>query len=426
MLSSRLNNFLKKTLRGAFFFCLVAAALPNTLGVAQTSTTVDPATKKIKVGPDRRVQVYKLESVELSGTTRMTVEDVVEELGLATGTPLDDDLVMSTRVRLLSLGLFKSAILIMRKGSRPGLARLIIEVEDDDGVLSDWAVGGDLGVTVTETDASHSATDTAPLGYRLGLVGRNIANGLHRGSLMIDIDSAGEYREGQIAYGLPRFAKEDAQFDAEIASVDVGHRYLNAMGFGARGQGLWSQSWKDFGAVQYGAAMYVNKTPRFAVPGFPLSVAGPKFAYHQESRLRGFFPGPGHLLGASLLFAPMQTENSVFEFAAAKTWGLADDYLFFTMDARVLTVGVQGSSVRSEARFDVPITSVNPDDDQAEVFLRLRGGSDVINKTRLNGSAAILGVRYHSSGFIAELALKITRSPAEIVDEEISSSGGGE
>ena len=168
---------------------------------------------------------------------------------------------MTTRDHLLSFGLFKSAILVMRKGSKPGWARLIVEVEDDEGVLSDWAIGGDLAVQFTEAGASAVSPDSAPMDYKLGIVSRNLFSSLHRGSIVIDIDSKGQYREGQIAYGLPRFALEDVQFDAEIASIDIQHRYLNALGFGGRGQGLWSRSLEGPGEIQYGAAMYVNKEP---------------------------------------------------------------------------------------------------------------------------------------------------------------------
>src|SRR5690606_23777488 len=134
-----------------------------------------------------------------------------------------------------------------------------------DSVLSDWALGGELAVTATETSASNTAVDTnsTPMDYRLGLIGRNLFSSMHRGSLLVDIDEQGMFRQGQLAYGLPRFAVEDVQFDAEIAAVDVQHRYLDALGFGGRGQGLWSRSLKHSGELQYGAAMYINRTPRF-------------------------------------------------------------------------------------------------------------------------------------------------------------------
>jgi hypothetical protein len=387
----------------------LSAVLQSPIAAAETP---------IPVNANRQVQVYKLETIELVGTTRMTTEQLAEELNLTPGTPLNDDLVMSTRSRLLGLGLFKSAILIMRKGTSPGLAKLIVEVEDDEGVLTDWALGGELGVTLSEDSASNADVDSAPMDYRLGLVGRNLFTDMHRGSLFVDLDSKGEFRAGQIAYGLPRFAMEDAQFDAEVAATDVRQRYLDVLGFGGRGQGLWSRSIASLGEIQYGAAMYVNKKPDFAVPGFSTSVAGPKFAYYKETRLRGFFPGAGYQIGSSLLLSPFDTEQSVLEIALARTFNFGD-LLYLTFDTELLTVGVDGYAVRGEGRFDVPLGRAAAGEDQAEVFVRLRGGHDSIDQVDLVGSAAIIGVRYHSSGFIAELALKVTKSPEELAPKTL-------
>ena len=367
----------------------------------------------IPVGPDRKVQVYRLETVEIQGSNRISADDLSSELGLVKGTPLDDNLVMTTRSRLLGLGLFRSAILVMRRGSQPGFAKLIIEVEEDDNVLTNWALGGELDVSLSENAASTVDPEHSPMDYRLGIVGRNLFNSLHRGSLFLDLDSTGKFEEGQLAYGLPRFTLEDVQFDAEIAGVNVRHRYLDALGFGGRGEGLWSRTITGIGEIQYGAAMYVNKGPEYALTGFPSAVAGPKVAYFRETRLRGFYPGSGHLIGASLVLAPTQTEKSLLEVDLAKTFSIAD-YLYLSLDARALTVGVDGYSLRGEGRIDVPIGSQDPHEDQAELFLRFRGGHDVIDETSLVGSSAILGVRYHSSGFIAELAIKFTRSPEEL------------
>src|SRR5689334_22020894 len=79
--------------------CAVADPAKDTEG---TPRRADPESG-IKVGPDRKVSVYKLDTVELKGTTRMTAEALASELGLVSGTPLDDDLVMTTRSKLLGL-----------------------------------------------------------------------------------------------------------------------------------------------------------------------------------------------------------------------------------------------------------------------------------------------------------------------------------
>lgn len=403
---------------------IVLTVSPSAIWAADSTVSAPAPKASIAVGPDRKVKMYRLESVELRGSTRMTSSQVQAELGLKIGMPLDDDLVMTTRTRLLGLGLFKSAILLMRKGSQSGQARLIIEVEDDGGVLSDWALGGELGVTVNENGAS-SVSEQAPMDYRIGIVGRNVLRDLHRGSLYVDVDSEGVFRGGQIAYGLPRFAAEDMQFDAEIAAVDVSHRFLDGLGFGGRGQGLWSRPLAHFGEIQYGAAMYVNRKQRFAVPGFPAHIAGPKIAYSQETRLRGFYPGAGHLLSASLLLAPTETDNSVIELSLGKTWDLAS-YAYLTFDTQALAVGTKGYALRGESRIDIPLGGRDPEEDQAELFLRLRGGHDIFDDDiNLIGSAAIIGLRYHSSGFIAELALKIVRSPEELAPKKIGFDHAG-
>ena len=373
----------------------------------------------LPVGPDRRVQVYRLEAVELRGSTRMTADQLASELGLIRGAPLGQELVMETRARLLSLGLFKSAILVMRKGSRPGLARLIVEVEDDDLVLTDWALGGDLGVTIEESGVNAANTATSPMDYRLSLVGRNLFNAMHRGAAMIDVDSTGNVRASQVAYGLPRFTREDVQFDAELALVDPRYRYLDTLGFGAHGQGLWSKSIAGVGNLAYGAAMYVNKSPRFALPGFPQGIAGPTIALYKETRLKGFIPGPGYLLAPSLVLSPTETHLSLLKLEAAHTLALGE-LAALTFQAQALSVGTTGFSLRGESRLDVALGHARPGEDQAEAFVRLRGGRDVRQQTGLSGAAALVGLRYHSSGFIAELALQVTRAPASLAPNPIT------
>jgi hypothetical protein len=385
---------------------------------------VPDESSKIKLGPDKRVRVYTLDELEVRGTTRISGEHLALELGLVKGIPLNDDLVMNTHGRLMGLGLFKSAILFMKKGEEPGTADLVIEVEDDEQVLTDWAIGGELGVTMTDTHASAIDPDTAPMDYRFRLVGRNIFQRMHRSVLFADIDNRGELRQGQVAYGLPRFAQEDVQFDTELAVSDVFRRYLHTRGFGSRVQGLWSKS-SEWGEIQYGAAMYANTIKKFKVPGFPKVVAGPKIALYDETRLKSFFPESGHLMGVSLLLDPISTSNSVVELDLAKTI----DYqrkVFFTIESHLLSVGSKGHSLRGEARLDLPLGDQNPGEDLAEVFLRFGGGQDKIGKTHLLGSAAVVGVRYHSSGFIAEFSIKVTRSPSELINTNLRpvSEGG--
>jgi hypothetical protein len=332
---------------------------------------------------------------------------------------------MTARSRILGLGLFKSVILVMRRGHQPGHAKLIVEVEDDPSVLSDWAIGGELAVTAAE-DNAYATLNAAqvPMDYRLGLVARNALLELHRASATVDVDYTGTVRSGQIAYGLPRFTKEAAQFDAEISVSDPTFRYLDTLGFGGRGQGLWSLGLDGLpGDLQYGAAMYVNSGQRFSMRGYPSSVAGPKLAYYQETRLRRFFLTSGHRVSASVLVLPEDPSQSIYELSLAKTaeW---TRWLFFTASADALTVGPKGVGIRAETRWDLPLGSGSSSKEQAGLFLRLRLGQDQIGPYKLVGSSGIAGVRYHSPGFIAELAFRITNAPPELLPTRLPGSLG--
>jgi hypothetical protein len=358
---------------------------------------------RVAAKPER---VYRLESVELIGTTRITVERLVAQLGLEAGVALDDSFVLSTRARLLSLGLFRSAILVMRKGSEKGRVHLVFEVEDDNGVLGPWAMGGSLAVTQPQTLAASTVQEAPPLGYKMDLVGRNFFSALHRGAVSLDIDGKGVARQGSVAYGIPRFAAEQVQFDADISFVDVNQRYLNTLGFGGRGQGIMTRT-ISLGDLQYGAAMYVNTAQRFRMPGYPALVAGPKIGISRETRLISFVPGSGFGFGASLLVAPVQLDHSVFEVKLARTFAIGFSRLTIGTDA--INVGLAGYGVRSEARVDLPFSLFGSASDSLTLFSRFRGGLDIIENTRLSGSAAIFGLRYHSSGFIAEFAIQVTK-----------------
>ena len=354
-----------------------------------------------------------MEGVSLVGSTRISGETLKTELGLYPGTGLDDNLVMNTRAKLLSLGLFKSALLLMRKGSKRGLAKLIIEVEDDHSVLTDWALGGTLGVIQSERQFGSSSPDSPPLGYRFELIGRNFFRSLHRGAVLVDLDSIGTLRKAELAYGFPRFTHEGTQFDAKIEATNTGFHYLDALGFGLKGQGLWSQSFSEWTDLKYGAAMYVNEKKDFRIPGFPRSVAGPKLVLARETRLLSFIPRAGYHASAGFVLSPQKMEDSIVELNLDKTFSLLS-LCQLTLSADLMGIGVQGYSFRSQVRFDLPFVSRLDATNNGEVFLRLRGGTDSYEETKLTGSAAILGLRYHSSGFIAEFGLQITRSPEEL------------
>lgn len=363
-----------------------------------------------------------LEQLELTGTSRLSVDDVATELGLVPGTPISEGLVIKAREQLLSLGLFHAVSFFQQRGSKRGKVKLIIAVEDDEDVLSDWGLGGMVGLTHEEQQLPHQDPEAAPLGYRLELIARNLFKSMHRGLVYTDVDGRGVFREGKIIYGMPRFTREDAQFDVRLTAVDSQRRYLNAQGFGGRVEALWTRSKSGFD-WQYGPVMYVNRSPRFSVGEFPRSAAGPKIALLKETRLMGFFPSAGYGLSGALVYTVTQPNHSMAELAGAYTLDLYK-YVYVTIGAQLLTIGVEGYSLRGENRYDIPI---GPGSDAAHqtanLFLRLRTGSDEYQSTHLLGSSATIGLRYHSPGFIAELAVEFTKAPTEYVDRDLERGG---
>ena len=80
-----------------------------------------------------------------------------------------------------------------------------------------------------------------------------------------------------------------------------------------------------------------------------------------------------------------------------------------------LAVGKKGFSSRLESRFDVPINyQPGSAKNLTELYIQMRAGNDQFSDLHLFGTSATLGVRYHSAGFIAELAIKFTKTPEEL------------
>lgn len=365
-----------------------------------------------QIVPERRTV---LESIELRGTDRVDAQDLADELGIKPGDSLNDAFVTSARARILSLGLFRSCFLSLKKGSAPGKARLIVMVEEDDGVLGPWAMGGTLGMTYGETKTASSGLGGSPLGYRFNLIGRNILRSMHRASLGADVDGLGKLRAGQLAYGLPRFTTEGVQFDAEVNVVDPSRRYLDTLGFGARSQAMWNRNWGAHGLIRYGVSMLLNQRDQFRMPGYPGQVAGPKVGYSYEGRLLRFFPGEGSHGDVSLLLSPRDQRQATAEAGLAHTISF-QEALYWTLDARGIVSGAKSRGLRCESRFDLPLGDRpgEAESSDAGLFLRLRSGSDLVDGGSVQGTAALFGLRYHSDGFIAEVALQITKSPEEL------------
>ena len=361
-----------------------------------------------------------LETLELSGTDRVDAETLADELGIRPGDPLSDDFVTSTRSRILSLGIFRSCFLAIKKGSAPGKGRLIITVEDEGTVVGPWSMGGVLAMTYGETKTASSGLGSSPLGYRLGLVGRNIGRHMHRASILGDVDGLGVLRESQLAYGLPRFTAEGVQFDAELSVVDPSRRYLDTLGFGGRSQAIWNRTLAHSGTLRYGVGMYLNQREHYKMGGYPAQVVGPKVGYAYEGRLMRFFPGQGSHGDISTILALQSQKNSVVEGGVGHTFAFGDA-AYWTFDAKGIIAGAKSRGVRGETRFDLPLRDDwSPGSSAAAgLFVRLRTGNDLTEELLTQGSAVILGLRYHSDGFIAEVALQITRSPEVLSGRDI-------
>lgn len=354
---------------------------------------------------------YRLEAIEINGTRRIDAAFAARLLSLKNGDQIDNDLVMTAREKLLSLGLFKSVLLLLHRGNQYGWAKLVIEAEDDPSVLDAWAIGGALTLTAEKNKRPDAASDE-PVGARFFLVSRNAFRRLHRAHLVLDVDTRGRLREGEIAYGFPRATLDDAQFDARYAMINANLRYLNALGFSERGEMLWSRMLNNFGQVSYGLGLYQNQDPERRLMGYPKLVVGPLVALRNETRLRGFIPEGGHSLGASMLPAINKFSDSVLQFNAAHTVDL-NRQVWITLSGDIIGVGTSNYGLRAESRFDLPLFQAESTEKTA-LFLRLQYGTDVIKRGHYSGTGAAVGLRYRGTGLIAEIVGSVTRLTRDI------------
>jgi hypothetical protein len=355
--------------------------------------------------------VYKLESFSIVGSERLSKETLEKELSLKKGTLLTDEFVVNTRRYLLGFGVFKSVILVMKKGSEKGFAKLVIDVEDTEGVVGSWAVGSHLKLLYGQLTEGSVSENQGALGYQVNLVSRNILNKLHRGQVFVDFGNKGVFKEAQLAYGLPRFAAEGIQFDAQLQVVDPSFRYLQAFGFGAKTEGLWSLSLEDNTSISYGPALYFNED-RFKFPGSPRFVVGPKLSYQKETRLKSFTDSQGYSYGISGLLAPVESENSVFELALAGTVDLSYA-IHMTASSKAMFIGTNKISVRNYLEF-VGAEKNSYLTEQSAIYLRINNGLDRMESYKLKGSSVEVGFKWATLGFIAELAFSYTESPIQI------------
>lgn len=133
---------------------------------------------------------YQLEAVEVRGNERTRARVVLRYVRFRPGTVLDvdDPELELTRFRLLGTGFFKSVSLSLRKGSRRGAVRLVIEVEERNTIVVNdvW-----LGLSATADDQGR----TRPLSAYGGV---DVAE-TNLGGSGITLGGAVAVAEGQLA-----------------------------------------------------------------------------------------------------------------------------------------------------------------------------------------------------------------------------------
>ncbi len=342
---------------------------------------------------------YELESIKILGTTRISESQVREQLRIKEHLIMSDEWMVDARAKILGLGLFQDVMFSLKKGSKPGLAQLVIRAEDDETVMSDWAMGGEFGLTMTEPTPEFGS-DSAFRGYKFGLVARNVASASHRAAVAADIDSRGNLVYGNVAYGLPRFVSESIQFDSAVTVVEPKERYYETEGFGLKIQSLWTRQRRGF-ELLYGAAWYSNTHTRYRLEDWPAAVVGPKLGVVRETRFLGFFPKTGYRAAVSLMPSLVRRAEPVLETELVGTF-LPIGTTAFTVKAKAINIGRNAVSTRAEAKLEIPLTMENRGL-RSLFYIGIRNGQDHYKDLKISGTEAVAGFRYHSTGFIGDL-----------------------
>jgi hypothetical protein len=346
---------------------------------------------------------YELESIEILGSNRMTEEQLREQLGIKPRTLMTDAWLSEARTNLLGLGIFRDALFSLRKGSKPGFAKLVVKVDEDEDVLSDWAMGGEFGLALTEPTPAFGE-DSVFRGYRVGLIARNILRASHRASLLADVNSRGSIVFGQMAYGLPRFVAEEIQFDTALMVVDPYERYFETEGYGLKIQSLWTRQRRGFD-ITYGVAWYSNNHSRFQLETWPDLVAGPKLGIQRETRFLGFIPGDGYRASAAVIPSMLHRDETVMETELSGTIS-AKGYLALTVSGKSVITGRTAISNRGQAKIEIPITSANRGL-RSQFYIAAMAGNDHFKEESIRAREYVSGFRYHSTGFIGDINFRV-------------------
>lgn len=347
---------------------------------------------------------YRLESFEFDGSTRLSAEQAREQLGIRPDIIMNDAWISSARTSLMGLGLFKDVVFKLRKGSKPGLIKLVIIAQDDEDVLSDWAFGGEFGLSLKEPNPAFGE-DSVFRGYRAGLIARNLFRASHRAAISGDIDSRGNLVVGHFAYGLPRFVAESIQFDSALSLVESRERYFETEGFGLKAQGLWTRQRGGFDLL-YGVGWYSNSHRRYRLEEWPDTVAGPKIGIVKETRFLGFLPSSGYRLSIAVLPSLFKRDQSILETELAGTWAFWS-HAALSVSGRSINSGTKAVSTRAEGKLEFPLASASRGL-RSMFYMGVRNGQDHYKNVRLIGTESFAGYRYHSTGFIGDISFRMT------------------
>lgn len=353
---------------------------------------------------------FAIDGLIVKGSERLPESYFDQELGLKAGSEIQEEDLPALQHKLLGTGLFRSANFFLSKGSKPGRFILQIDLEDDPSVFSDWAIGNSLFLTQEQRQGLGSELN--PYSARVQVISRNLFRAQHRASLDADFDGMGILRAFEVAYGFPRFTQEGVQFDAHFEGVDPAARYSEVLGFGNKGEALWNFELYSDTAFQYGAAFYLNQGRRFTLPGFPRGIVGPKIGLRRETRLLSFRPSDGGAVGASVVFASEGGDQMVYEAEAAYTlglWSSAEQ----TVQGNVLSVGGKSLSFRASWRLEQNLAATGFSA-LPKIYLLAETGGDRYREIHDRGYDFRIGTRFHSNGFIADIAFAYSTLPERL------------
>lgn len=366
-----------------------------------------------------RSRRYALGQILIEGSRRISAEQVSQICRLSPGTPLDDNRIMNARTRLLGLGLFRDVLLRLKRSELPETADLVVQLEDDPNVLGSQALGATLGVQGHRLLSDQDGALAYPVLYHFGLLSRNLARSQVRGDLQLKASSGAKLHSTEAALGLAPQLIDDLQLDWRFEWHDMRRDYLDGLGFTDRHIFTLSLNLDESSTLSAGFAHYHNRSG-LALPGSVGQVIGPYVMIQSRTALRAFLRRPGHMVRMAFVPSLEQLDQSVFEVNLSHTLPPIGG-VWTTAGADIMGIGDLEYALRAYLRLGLPVAMSHRTREQTELFLRILAGSDVIEADRYWSSSATLGLRYHSPGFIGELAFSVQRA-----SDELATTEGGE